>query len=114
MSDKRNEDLKQFIIPENFMGESRLFQGQLKTRNVVEGGLISGGIGNFLLECHFSSYHHKNIPGHIPFRTTWPAWLVWSERRPAVHLYQDFLFMAKKTGADAVQQRSTSVERSPH
>ena len=42
MSDKRNEDLKQFIIPENFMGESRLFQGQLKTRNVVEGGLISG------------------------------------------------------------------------
>ena len=24
MSDKRNEDLKQFIIPENFMGESTL------------------------------------------------------------------------------------------
>lgn len=47
MSDKRNEDLKQFIIPENFMGESRLFQGQLKTRNVVEGGLISGVLAIF-------------------------------------------------------------------
>ncbi len=67
MSDKRNEDLKQFIIPENFMGESRLFQGQLKTRNVVEGGLISGVLAIFFLECHFSSYHHKNIPGHIFF-----------------------------------------------
>ena len=29
------------------MGESRLFQGQLKTRNVVEGGLISGVLAIF-------------------------------------------------------------------
>ena len=110
MSDKRNEDLKQFIIPENFMGESRAVKNTQRSGRRID----FGGIGNFLLECHFSSYHHKNIPGHIPFRTTWPAWLDWSERRPAVHLYQDFLFMAKKTGADAVQQRSTSVEGSPH
>ena len=47
MAEKHNEELKQFIIPENFMDESRIFQGQLKTRNVVECVLIFGTLALF-------------------------------------------------------------------